>query len=64
MQRQIGHKGYEPIWAMKHKIRSVMGRRDEKFQLEGLVEADEAFFEIAFPEGKETKRGRGSEKKK
>jgi hypothetical protein len=29
-----------------------------------LVEADEAFFEIAFPEGEETKPGRGSEQKK
>ncbi|MFT4678433.1 MAG: hypothetical protein ACI9RU_001024 [Litorivivens sp.] len=64
MQHQIGHKRYEPIWAMMHKIRSVMGKRDEKYQLEGLVEADEAFFEIAFPEGEETKPGRGSEQKK
>lgn len=64
IQRQIGHKRYEPIWAMMHKIRSVMGKRDEKYQLEGLVEADEAFFEIAFPEGEKTKPGRGSEQKK
>jgi DNA-directed RNA polymerase subunit RPC12/RpoP len=63
MQRQIGHKRYEPIWAMMHKIRSVMGKRDEKYQLEGLVEADESFFEVAFPEGKETKPGRGSKQK-
>ncbi|MFT6726884.1 MAG: hypothetical protein ACJAV7_001334 [Flavobacteriales bacterium] len=33
MQHQIGHKRYEPIWAMMHKIRSVMGKRDEKYQL-------------------------------
>ena len=28
IQRQIGHNRYEPIWAMLHKIRSVMGLRD------------------------------------
>lgn len=41
-----------------------MGKRDEKYQLEWLVEADEAFFEIAFPEGEKAKPGRGSEQKK
>jgi hypothetical protein len=63
LQRQIGHKRYEPIWAMLHKIRSVMGQRDEKYTLEGLVEADEGFFEISFPEGLPTKSGRGNESK-
>jgi transposase-like zinc ribbon protein len=29
MQRQLGHKYYEPIWAMMHKIRRVMSERDE-----------------------------------
>ncbi|MFT6808778.1 MAG: hypothetical protein ACJA01_002009, partial [Saprospiraceae bacterium] len=29
MQRQIGHKRYEPIWFMMHKIRAAMGQRDD-----------------------------------
>jgi hypothetical protein len=42
VQRQLGHKRYEPIWAMMHKLRSVMGLRDDKYELEG-VEIDDAF---------------------
>jgi len=45
MQRQLGHKRYEPIWAMMHKIRSVMGLRDEEYVLSGAMEIDEGFFE-------------------
>lgn len=28
IQRQIGHNRHESIWAMLHKIRSVMGLRE------------------------------------
>ena len=45
MQRMIGHKRYEPIWLMMHKIRRVMSKRDEKYQLDGCLEFDEGFFE-------------------
>ncbi len=76
MQRQIGHKYYEPIWAMLHKIRVVMGKRDEQYTLSGDVEMDEGFFEtVMVKEEREelkekikngfiskTKRGRGSDK--
>ncbi len=44
MQRQIEHKFYEPIWAMMHKIRRVMGQRDAEYQLKNTIEMDEAFF--------------------
>lgn len=44
MQRQIEHKYYEPIWAMMHKIRRVMGQRDAEYQLKDNVEMDEGFF--------------------
>lgn len=30
VQRQIGHKYYEPVWAMMQKIRRSMGNKDEK----------------------------------
>ncbi len=39
------HKRYEPIWAMLHKLRIVMGLRDEEYILQEEVELDEGFFE-------------------
>jgi hypothetical protein len=65
LQRQLGHKRYEPIWAMMHKIRSAMGTRDNKYLLKGNVEVDEGFFETIVPEREKDeprKRGRGSQK--
>lgn len=44
MQRQLGHKRYQPIWEMMHKLRSVMGERDDKYKLQNTVELDEGFF--------------------
>lgn len=65
MQRQLGHKRYEPIWAMLHKLRTCMGNRDDRYTLKGLVEVDDAFFEQVPQFGKNEdpkKRGRGSSK--
>jgi ISXO2 transposase-like protein len=45
IQRQLGHKRYEPIWLMMHKLRVCMGRRDDKYRLDGQIEIDEGFFE-------------------
>ena len=44
MQHQLGHKRYQPIWEMMHKLLSVMGLRDRKYTLNGVVELDEGFF--------------------
>jgi len=44
LQRQVGYKYYEPIWAMMHKIRSAMGKRDSLYNLSGIIESDEGFF--------------------
>jgi hypothetical protein len=63
VQRQLGKKRYEPVWAMMHKIRSVMGLRDDRYVLEGGVEMDEGFFTTAVYGSFELKRGRGSQKK-
>ena len=66
MQRQLGHKRYQPIWEMLHKIRSVMGQRDAQYTLSGMIELDEGFFSTERDEkGKNEplKRGRGSQKK-
>ena len=65
LQRQIGHKRYQPIWEMLHKLRSVMGLRDDLYSLKDQVELDEGFFEtvdIQRDYSKSLKRGRGSEK--
>lgn len=71
MKRQLNHKRYQPIWEMMHKLRAVMGKRDEGYQLDSVVEMDEGFFETArrkktskgpkkTPE--RLKRGRGSQR--
>lgn len=65
LQRQLGRKRYEPVWTMMHKIRSVMGLRDDEYQLKDSVEIDEGFFETVNQLGLEAtakKRGRGSQK--
>ena len=75
MQRMLRHKRYEPLWLMMHKIRRVMSKRDEKYQLNGCIEFDEGFFERVDnkevlnhrvmeinQEPKPKKRGRGSER--
>lgn len=43
MQYLLGHKRYEPIWLMVQKIRAVMRKRDEKYQLKAYYEFDNAF---------------------
>ena len=65
IQRELGHKRYQPIWEMLHKIRSVMGLRDDRYQLSNEVELDDGFFETVSPKrDKEEalKRGRGSQR--
>ena len=46
MQHMLGHKRYEPIWAMMHKIRAGMGNRESRYKLDGEVELDDAFMEV------------------
>jgi DNA-directed RNA polymerase subunit RPC12/RpoP len=66
LQRQLGHKTYDPIWAMLHKLRLAMGKRDQEYELEGVLELDEGFFSTETEDeekDKPLKRGRGSQKK-
>lgn len=66
IQRQLGHKRYQPIWTMMHKLRDAMGNRDGQYTLSGAIELDEGFFSTETSEGdknKPLKRGRGSQKK-
>jgi ISXO2-like transposase domain len=64
VQKQVGHTYYEPIWAMMHKLRRAMANRDEKHQLTGEIELDEAFFVVNDPRDPDQpiKRGAGSER--
>jgi len=69
LQRQIGHKYYEPIWFMMQKIRQTMGIRDGKYPINKIVELDEGFFESVDTDktseerkSEKRKRGRGSQK--
>ena len=66
LQHQLGHKYYEPIWAMLHKLREAMGARDDLYQLAGSMELDDGFFSTDKKEkdkDEPLKRGRGSQKK-
>lgn len=66
IQRQLGHKRYQPIWEMVHKLRTVMGERDSEYFLTCSVELDEAFFTTETPKdkkGKKLNQGSGSERK-
>lgn len=65
MRRQLGHKRYEPIWNLMRKIRSFMGKAENKIDLEGMVEIDDAYISTHTikTEKQALKRGKGSQKK-
>ncbi|TZF83925.1 IS1595 family transposase [Pedobacter sp. BS3] len=62
IQTQLGLKRYEPVWAMVHKLRKAMGKREERYTLEGMIEFDEGYFTIESAEIEQQKgvRGRGA----
>jgi hypothetical protein len=62
IQRQLGLKRYEPVWAMMHKLRRAMGNRDARYTLGGMIELDEGYFTVEASEVKKAKgkRGRGA----
>ena len=59
IQRELEIKDYKTIWVMANKTRKAMADRDEKYNLDGLIEIDESFF----GQKGTGKRGRGSEGK-
>ncbi|GHT06544.1 hypothetical protein AGMMS49525_14920 [Bacteroidia bacterium] len=66
LQRQLGHKNYDAICALLHKLRMAMGTRDARYTLSGVLELDEGFFSTerqAEEKQQPQKRGRGSQKK-
>ncbi|AHW58570.1 IS1595-like element ISDor1 family transposase [Sunxiuqinia elliptica] len=62
IQKQLGMKRYEPVWAMVHKLRKAMGNRDARYTLEGMIEMDEGYFTVESSEVEKSrgKRGRGA----
>lgn len=66
IQKQLGLKRYEPVWAMVHKLRKAMGNRDARYTLEGMIEMDEGYFTVESSEIEQSKgiRGRGAAGKK
>lgn len=64
MRRQLGHKRYEPVFRMMHKIRSAMGKRDNKYQLSDMIEIDDAYIETCTDseEKGQLRRGKGSQR--
>ena len=66
LQRQLGHKRYQPIWELTNKLRDVMGKRDSIYQLKDQIELDNAFITTLIPDNQKDeplKRGAGSQKK-
>jgi transposase-like protein len=65
IQKQLGLKRYEPVWAMVHKLRKAMGKREERYTLEGMIEMDEAYFTVEASEIEKNKgiRGKGAKGK-
>ena len=64
LQRQLDHPKYDTVWRLMHKIREGMGKRDALYQLEGQIEFDEGYFEVATSTKVKLKRGRGSQRQK
>lgn len=50
LRRQLGHKRYQPIWEMTNKLRVIMGKRDNEYQLTGQMELDDAYFSTEIPQ--------------
>ena len=53
--------GLKCAWTMLHKIRKAMEARDAEYQLAGLIQVDDAFFNGGTKKGGD-KRGRGTSK--
>lgn len=62
LQRDLMMKCYEPVIRMYHKLRKVMGKRNDRYTLEDMVEYDEALVGKATKVKNNLKRGRGSQK--
>lgn len=65
VQYQLGMAQYSPVWLLMMKLRDIMGKRENIYQLTGEVELDEAFFPIRMDDDDKKvalKRGAGSQR--
>lgn len=62
IQKQLGLKRYEPVWAMVNKLRKAMRNREDRYTLEGMIEMNEGYFMVASSEVEQEMgtRGRGA----
>ncbi len=65
LQRQMGFSRYQTVFDLYHKVRVIMGKRDDEYKLEDMVEYDEAYISKATSarQKKELNRGRGTQQK-
>ena len=50
---------YSNTWYLLHRLRSAMGQKDKDYDLSGIIELDDAYFDAHTPNGK---RDRGTDK--
>lgn len=64
LQKQLGHRRYNTIWSVMHRLRKTMGKRDDIYKLSDMIEFDEGYFETEIPEKvrNKLKRGKGSQR--
>jgi hypothetical protein len=54
IQFELGLKCYEPFWTMVHKLRKVMGNRDNRYTLKDMIEIDKGYFTVVPSENRHT----------
>lgn len=65
LQRQMGFTRYQTVFELYHKIRIIMGKRDDEYNLEDMIEYDEAYITKATSskQKEDLNRGRGTQQK-
>lgn len=65
LQRQMGFSRYQTVFELYHKIRVIMGKRDDEYKLEDMIEYDEAYITKATSskQKENLNRGRGTQQK-
>lgn len=61
LQRQLDHSRYQTIWSLMHRISEAIGKRDDLYRLDRIIEFVEAYFEksIKHNDQESLKQGRG-----
>ena len=64
IKRQMEHSRYSTVLSVMHRIRDLMGKRDNMYQLNDMIEFDEGYFETQVSEKVRSNlnRGKGSQR--